>query len=84
MEGRARRAEREKSIDWRAGVEVPDLPETEGLRERLPAAAARSAEAWDMAVWVLPACAWVLPAVECAVEGVRMGLLLPLIEDEER
>jgi hypothetical protein len=44
-DGRARMALREKSIDCLAGVEVPDLPETDGWRETLPAAAARSAEA---------------------------------------
>lgn len=45
MDGRARIALREKSILRRAGVEAPDLPETDGWRETLPAAAARSAEA---------------------------------------
>jgi hypothetical protein len=95
MDGRAKIALREKSMLRRAGVDVPDLPpEREGWRETLPAAAARSAEAWDMtwwaelaaeepAAWELPACAWLLPGAE-SVEGVRMTLLRPLMDDEER
>lgn len=73
------------------------MPEvlTEGWRLRLvlpPAAAARSAEAWETpptgTLVVLPACTWVekfvmlLPVAETLVEGV--GMLRVLTEESER
>lgn len=83
------------SKDCRAGVERPDAV-IEGWRLRFlgsPAAAARSAEAWDTPptgmVVVLPACVWVevfvvpLPVAETDVEGVVAFCALLVLSELE-